>query len=192
MFKVKVLSESSNGNTAFFIAVKAGHQNIVSLLLENGQDVHERLNHTSGVSALYIAVKHKHTDIVKTLLKHGGVNEPAWGSSNALMVGIETNQDEMVALLLRSGYDINKWSSRLSYHPTTPLHVAARSGARMTKLILDAKPLTEIYAKNWGSRMTPLVTAITRGDFSKNPGSCQASARCRSYCISCRMGEPIS
>ena len=160
--------KSSNGDTAFFIAVKAGHQSIVNLLLENGQDVHERSNHTSGFSALYIAVKHKHIDVVRTLLKHGGADEPVWGFSNALIVGIETNQDEMVALLLRSGYDVNKTSDRFSKNRTTPLHVAARSGPQMTKLILDAKPLIELCAGNWTDPMTPLVTAITHGDFSNN------------------------
>lgn len=112
-----------------------------------------------------MAVKHKHIDVMKTLLQHGGANEPEWRSSSALVLGIESNQYEMGALLLRSGYNVNRVLYRTQdTNMHTPLHYAARSGLQMTKLLLDAKASTTGYSYPESA----LVNEMTRGDISNN------------------------
>jgi len=158
---------SSKGETAFLIAIKAGHQSIAKLLLEEGQDVHERYKHGRGCSALYMAVMQKRLDLVRTLLDYGGVDEPVWGSSTALIAAIETGQEDIVALLLRSGYNANGfriWTLGLD-GIKTPVHAATKAGPSMTKLILERKPDLEVIGPRF---MTPLVTAVFEGDYLNN------------------------
>jgi ankyrin repeat protein len=50
--------KSSKGETALFMAVKAGYAAIVKLLLEHGESVHLRSNRSSsGITPLCMAVR---------------------------------------------------------------------------------------------------------------------------------------
>jgi hypothetical protein len=136
---------SSKGETAFLIAIKAGHQSIAKFLLEEGQDVHERYKHGRGCSALYMAVMQKRIDLVGTLLDYRGVDEPVWGSSIVLIAVIETGQEEIVALVLQSGYNPNGFRiPTLGGNIKTPLHAATKAGPSMAKLILEREPDLEV------------------------------------------------
>jgi hypothetical protein len=112
------------------------------MLLQNGEDIHS-VSKPSQLSVLSTAVTYKHKAIVNLLLDHGAIDEPDKVLKNALIVAIDTNQEDLAALLLKRGADVNRknWVS-------TPLRQAVRIGPAMTQLIVDANP--DLEANIWG------------------------------------------
>jgi ankyrin repeat protein len=130
--------KSRSGDNAFFMAVRAGNAAMVRLMLENGAKVHEKSSKTIvGISPLVLAVKKGYKDVVRTLVEYESIPEQISQRSNALMSAIETQQEDIVAVLIESGRDVNQRSK--GWCDEMPLHAATKAGPGITKLILQAK-----------------------------------------------------
>jgi ankyrin repeat protein len=87
--------KTRSGETALFMAVRAGHAAVVTLLFENGVNVHEKSS-THGVTPLVSAIRKRHKVVVGTLAEHGSIPEQISRRSDALMSVIETQQENIV------------------------------------------------------------------------------------------------
>jgi ankyrin repeat protein len=150
--------KARGGETAFFMAIRAGQTAVVKLLLENGANVHAKsTDGHNGITPLVLAIRNRHKDIARTLIEYGSILEQISERSNALMSAIETQQEDIVAVLIESGRDVNRLPREWKDFYNTPLHAAAKAGPAMTQLILKAKGNPE--ARNWEDE-TPLSWAV--------------------------------
>jgi ankyrin repeat protein len=149
--------KTRGGETAIFMAVRAGHTAVVKLLLENGASVHAKsTDGHNGITPLVLAIRNGHKDIARTLVEYESIPEQISLRSNALMSAIETQQMDIVAVLIESGRDVNQCSN--GWYEEMPLHAATKAGPGITKLILQAKG--DLEAKDWAGD-TPLYWAVT-------------------------------
>ena len=106
---VDVNERSSRGETALYLASKAGHEHIVRLLLEAGAET----NCSSRIFPLHAACEHGHTEIVDLLLHHGADPNasPVFGD---LPIGcaVQKCYTNIVSLLLKHGADVNTQDRR--------------------------------------------------------------------------------
>jgi ankyrin repeat protein len=152
-----------DGETALFIAVRAGHIAVVKLLLENGANLYAKSSHGPyGTTPLVLAIRTRHKDVARTLIEYESIPEQISQRSNALMSAIETQQMDIVAVLIESGRDVNQRSK--GWYHETPLHAATKAGPRITKLILQAKGYLEAEDS---LAYTPLYWAV-RNPFEIN------------------------
>jgi len=75
---------------------------------------------------------------------------------------VETNQEDLVALLLKRGAEVNR---KNQFSGSTALHEATQISPAMTKLIVDANG--DLEEKDW-SGQTPLDHALHRNCFKFN------------------------
>jgi len=108
----------SHGETALYRASKAGHKQIVRLLLEAGAET----NGSTARCSLYAACKHGHTQVVDLLLHHGAdpnAYTSSWypallglpcsvNSSLPICCAVAEGYTDIVNLLLKHGADVNK------------------------------------------------------------------------------------
>jgi len=177
-----LVNSTRRSKTPLNLAIKGGHKEIVSLLLDNGADIYL---YASGGRPLDCAIRYNHLDIADLLIERSANINPNSGS-NPLGLAISLNNLEMVEFLTRKGADIN------SFHPlhlaarkghleiaefllanglkvnshnkdgTTPLHLAASEGhLEMAEFLIQNG--AEVNSISWFGLKTPLAAAILSG-----------------------------
>ena len=125
-------SRDPKGQTALFVALRAGSLKAADALLAGAQPDINVLNET-GESALMMAALKGHTEWVRKLLERGAqVNKPGWTPLHYAATG---PNPAVVQLLLDKGASIDAESP----NRTTPLMMAARYGSEAGVDILLAK-----------------------------------------------------
>jgi ankyrin repeat protein len=96
-------ARSSSGETAFFMAAKAGQTAIVRLFLDKGISVHEIARGYN--SPLAVAAGEGHLEVVKVLIEYGSIPERLSPRSfdAALARAVKLEQEEIVAFLIENG-----------------------------------------------------------------------------------------
>ena len=160
-----VIHENGQELTLLTLATLMGNTPLVTLLLNNGADVHARsiggVNKKNNTTALHIAAREGHRDIAQALIKKGAfVNAldankqtPVWEAANK-------GHADIVALLIKHKADIQAadilWG--------TPLMQAAGNGhERIVTLLLDNG--ADIN-KQCGATVTALAGAVAGGSMS--------------------------
>ena len=117
------------GYTPLMSAAQYGDSELITLLIESGANVNAKVK--DGSAALSIAAHKGHVDAVKLLIKAGAdVNE-----KNLLLNCIMGRQDEIVAILIDAGANVNVSDS----YGNSPLQTAICLGSFfVTKKIISA------------------------------------------------------
>ena len=114
----------SKKSKALYYASKAGHLEIVKLLLKNGANVNAQYSQYYCVTALDIAIENRHYEVVKLLLENGAT----------LSYESKKGDLETVKLLLKTRANVNA-QDELSL---TALHYASKNGhLEAVKLLLE-------------------------------------------------------
>jgi ankyrin repeat protein len=154
---------SSSGETAFFMAIKAGHTAIVRLFLDKGVSVNEMSEGENlGLSPLAMAAKDGHVEVVKVLIEYGSIPErlSPYSFDTALGRAVRHNQEEIVALLIENGADVNQ---KVDDRASPCLHRAVEAGRKpnMVKILLEAQ--ADLESRN-STGWTPLYTSLMQED----------------------------
>ncbi|KAI5840036.1 ankyrin repeat-containing domain protein [Morchella snyderi] len=141
------------------IAVEAGYEPVVRLLLEKGADIRFLIGN-SGWNALHAAAANGHEPVVRLLLEKGADISSTCGNSggNALHVAALKGHEPVVRLLLEKGADIsttddNAWNA---------LHHAALKGHEPVARLLLEKG-ADISSTVGNSRGNALHAAASNG-----------------------------
>jgi ankyrin repeat protein len=120
--------------TPMHVAARAGHANILSLLLEHGADVDGRS--TYNYTPLLQASLYGNIEAGQFLLDHGAdINTRIDNGSTALTLAASYGYVEFARMLLHRGAGINDCDNYLS---STPLHWAVRSqDVQVVQFFLD-------------------------------------------------------
>uniref|UniRef100_A0A8K9WMI5 Ankyrin 2a, neuronal n=1 Tax=Oncorhynchus mykiss TaxID=8022 RepID=A0A8K9WMI5_ONCMY len=112
---------TSDSNTSFLRAARAGNLDKVLEFLKDGVDI--STCNQNGLNALHLAAKEGHEDLVEELLERGSAVDSATKKGNtALHIASLAGQKEVARLLLKRGADINAQSQ----NGFTPLYMAAQ------------------------------------------------------------------
>jgi ankyrin repeat protein len=125
--------KDSSGRSALHIAVIAGHQIVVELLLGHGANINAL--DRAGNSALIYALCKGHYDLAKILLQSGAeVNVVDSSGMSALHYASQAGHDDLVKTLLQSGAKVNA----LDHYKQSALHLAASGGHEgVAKLLIQ-------------------------------------------------------
>ena len=94
-----ILGTKDQGLTAIYLAVNAGHNPVVKLLLDSGVSPHYKMD--NGRSLLWIAAEHGHEKVVRVLLQSGvDLNSPDDQDRTPLVVALGAGHEAVVRLLL--------------------------------------------------------------------------------------------
>ncbi|KAK4063787.1 hypothetical protein Trihar35433_8495 [Trichoderma harzianum] len=145
--------EDDNGRTAFFLAVKYNHLNVIKLLLECGSK--PNVKDSDGQTPLLLAYKDQRLDLVKLLLKCGtNPNVKDSDGQTPLLLAYKDQHLDLVKLLLECGSNPNVKDS----DGQTPLLLAYKDQH------LDLVKLLLKYSSNPNVKdsdgQTPLLLAI--------------------------------
>ncbi|KAJ5674933.1 uncharacterized protein N7477_004867 [Penicillium maclennaniae] len=104
------LSDSA-GLTPLHLAAYQGHTGIVQLLLASGPQPHDIVSQPTrtGETALHLAVQAHQPVMVRILLEHStsSVNKQDWWGRTALHMACESNQYELVEMLVHAGAQLD-------------------------------------------------------------------------------------
>lgn len=147
----------AEGETPLHIASRAGHLEIVKLLIENGASLN--IKEANGDTPLHNAINGKHLEIVQLLIEKGSnVNEKGAFALTPIHTAFDSSQEEIIKLLLNKGSDVNTKDNR----EQTVLHKAVSLGnLEITKLIV-AKGIDANLKNEFGH--TALHIAIQFGN----------------------------
>jgi ankyrin repeat protein len=143
--------------TPLIKAAGDGEEEIVQELLKAGAKVNAKASDT-GETALIEAVSNKHTDIVEMLLAAGAdVSVKNSFDFNALNIAVAANEQDLAALLLDHGANLETETSML-----TPLMFAASAGnVDMIRFLVKRGAKVNHGAKE--GKQTALFSAIYSG-----------------------------
>ncbi|KAI8493684.1 hypothetical protein Bbelb_286050 [Branchiostoma belcheri] len=135
---VQVNTENSEGETPLWDAVRGGHANIVTLLLQKGADLGAGANTASGIgqTLLQLAAQSGNAEIVGMLTKaEADLDKADDEGRTPLFLAAESGNAEMVSILIQAGADLNKADSM----GRTPLWAAAENGhAEVVSILIQA------------------------------------------------------
>lgn len=145
-----------SGQTAIFLAVAGGYEEIVKYLTEHGANLDR--SSSNGITALQLAAELGNPQIVKILLEHGARtdvdNNTGW---NALLYAIQNGNPEIVRELLAREKDVNALHGGV-----TPLYLAVLNKKLDVVQMLLAKGADPDVATRIGE--TPIALAVNNGD----------------------------
>ncbi|KKT23940.1 MAG: hypothetical protein UW09_C0001G0003 [candidate division TM6 bacterium GW2011_GWF2_43_87] len=125
------------GHSILYFAIEGDYSTIVTLLIENGADIHgSNLEKTPLQHALDLIKRHKNPSVAKVLLKKGadinGRNSSGWAPCH---YAVGTLKDESsLKFLIKNGAAINK---KTIQHECTPLHMAMANDLSLIKILVD-------------------------------------------------------
>ncbi|KAI4883819.1 hypothetical protein NFI96_033231 [Prochilodus magdalenae] len=153
----KVLSfESSDSNTSFLRAARAGNIDKVLEYLKGGVDI--ATCNQNGLNALHLAAKEGHMDLVQELLEKGSSVDAATKKGNtALHIASLAGQGDVVKILVKRGADINAQSQ----NGFTPLYMASQENHLDVVRYLLENGGNQSTATEDG--FTPLAIALQQG-----------------------------
>lgn len=154
---LKIIRDST-GNTLLHVAASNGHQNVVSLLIEQGVPV-DALNQENR-SALFYAANENRIAVVKLLLNaEASVNQDS--SQHPISTAAWYGNSEIVSLLLNANASTESTDS----DGNTPLHKAVwQSNYKCVRLLVAAG--SDCLVKN-SAGQTPMSMAVERARQSK-------------------------
>lgn len=132
-----LISEKPDLMRDLHLAVRLGHESIVSLLLKHGAEA-DALD-SIGRSPLHLACIHGHPAVATTLLEHGAdisikFTDESRYEHFALSFAARMGHAEVLRVLIRYGADVNKAGSR----GLTALHYAAvRNQSQSIEVLVD-------------------------------------------------------
>ncbi|XP_028809298.1 uncharacterized protein LOC114763708 [Denticeps clupeoides] len=155
-------SQANDGATALYEASKNGHEEVVALLLSNKADVNR--TNKAGLTALHIAAKNGHVRIVSMLIPRTSRTVIRRSGISPLHLAAERNRDEVLEVLIESGFDVNatlslEWSKMYEDRRSTALYFAVRnSNLEAVEMLLDAgaNPNMDFFK--------PLLVAVRKGN----------------------------
>uniref|UniRef100_A0AAY4EQP3 Ankyrin 2 n=1 Tax=Denticeps clupeoides TaxID=299321 RepID=A0AAY4EQP3_9TELE len=147
---------SSDSNTSFLRAARAGNIDKVLEYLKGGVDI--STCNQNGLNALHLAAKEGHMDLVQELLDRGSAVDSATKKGNtALHIASLAGQGEVVKILVKRGADINAQSQ----NGFTPLYMAAQENHVEVVRYLLENGGNQSTATEDG--FTPLAIALQQG-----------------------------
>ena len=145
-----VTASNSHGWTALMEASMNGHAEIVTILLEEGADVHDGVEELLGniiFVPLQLAIENGHAEIVRILIEHGAnVNDQysAMPQNTPLTEAASKGYTEIVEILLENGANVNANDG----FRRTALMVASMNGyIGIVKTLLENG--ADLNAENW-------------------------------------------
>uniref|UniRef100_A0A8C1K9A8 Ankyrin 2 n=1 Tax=Cyprinus carpio TaxID=7962 RepID=A0A8C1K9A8_CYPCA len=147
---------TSDSNTSFLRAARAGNMDKVLEYLKGGVDI--STCNQNGLNALHLAAKEGHMELLQELLDRGSSVDSATKKGNtALHIASLAGQGEVVKMLVKKGADINAQSQ----NGFTPLYMASQENH------LD---VVRYLLENGGNQstgtedgFTPLAIALQQG-----------------------------
>uniref|UniRef100_A0A3B3VW75 Ankyrin 2 n=1 Tax=Poecilia latipinna TaxID=48699 RepID=A0A3B3VW75_9TELE len=149
-------SMTSDSNTSFLRAARAGNTDKVLEFLKNGVDI--CTCNQNGLNALHLAAKEGHKDLVEELLQRGAsVDSSTKKGNTALHIASLAGQKEVVRLLVNRGADVNAQSQ----NGFTPLYMAAQENhLEVVRYLLENEGNQSIATEDG---FTPLAIALQQG-----------------------------
>jgi ankyrin repeat protein len=153
---MQIMPKSYLNRTPLHVAAEKGHEGIVRLLIQNGENIEARdgFNQTP----LWLAAKKGHEGIVRLLIQNGA-NIEATGSLNGtpLWLAAKKGHESIVRLLIQNEANTE---ARDGFNQT-PLHVAAEEGYEsIVRLLIQNEANTEARDD---LNHTPLHVAAEKG-----------------------------
>uniref|UniRef100_A0A669EIG0 Ankyrin 2a, neuronal n=1 Tax=Oreochromis niloticus TaxID=8128 RepID=A0A669EIG0_ORENI len=147
---------SSDSNTSFLRAARAGNIDKVLEFLKNGVDI--STCNQNGLNALHLAAKEGHKELVEELLQRGAsVDSSTKKGNTALHIASLAGQKEVVKLLVSRGADVNSQSQ----NGFTPLYMAAQENhLEVVRYLLENDGNQSIATEDG---FTPLAIALQQG-----------------------------
>ncbi|KAG4078375.1 hypothetical protein HA402_013085 [Bradysia odoriphaga] len=147
---------SSDGNTSFLRAARAGNLDKVLEHLKNNVDINT--SNANGLNALHLAAKDGHVIVVAELLQRGAIVDNATKKGNtALHIASLAGQEDVVKLLLQHSASVNAQSQ----NGFTPLYMAAQENHDSVVKLLLSNGANQSLATEDG--FTPLAVAMQQG-----------------------------
>ncbi|KAG6618787.1 TKL protein kinase [Phytophthora cinnamomi] len=155
---VDLCKSDEEGNPPLIVASIAGHRDIVSQLLENGDDIDIDMTGKDGNTPLICAARIGHLEMVSLLLENGAaVDLVNWKGATALISAAGGGYSDTVEVLVEKGADINQTDEE-GYTALT--HAALGGFTGVVKLLLDKGAEID---KAEGEGDTPLMYAAYEG-----------------------------
>ncbi len=156
-------SPSSTGSdswlTPLHVAVKAGHNSVVCVMLKHIGDCNER--DSEGRTPLAHAIMGKHQDITRSLLRHGAqIRDVDGQQTSALHLAAELRRESILEILLNYCGDADMLVDIYNNSGQTPLHVAIEAGFEEgVRLLLQRGANLPYMARNSVTTSTEIRTA---------------------------------
>ncbi|MFK8029616.1 MAG: ankyrin repeat domain-containing protein [Gammaproteobacteria bacterium] len=120
--------------SALTTAAKAGHADIVKLLIDSGAPVDRVVK--GDATALIEALKENHEDVARLLISRSAdVSLTVRGDGSPLIAAAMANNNDMIRLLLDEGADPNDW---VRGDASVLYHAARKGNTEMVQLLIDA------------------------------------------------------
>ncbi|KAJ6023713.1 hypothetical protein N7540_004510 [Penicillium herquei] len=101
----------STGLTPLHLAAQQGHARVVQLLLSHGPQHQDMVSQatSTGETSLHLAVQAQQPAVARVLIEHSAraVNDQDWWGRTALHMACESNQQELVEMLVHAGAQLD-------------------------------------------------------------------------------------